>query len=63
MSETQPQVLVIKQLHDESQDAFELRVKQAHDQVIETAQSDSQPFIIYSVPLPVAHPETARAVA
>ena len=63
MSETQPQVLVIKQMFDESQDAFELRVKQAHQHVTEETGTDQQPLIIYSVPLPVAHSEATRAFA
>lgn len=50
MSETQPQVLVIKQWLDESNDAFEQRVSNARNDVARTPDDSDAPLIIYSVP-------------
>lgn len=63
MSDTQPQVLVIKQLLDESTDAFELRVKHAQDGIAKTPDTDATPLIIYSVPLSAPASERTTAFA
>ena len=57
MSEAQTQVLVIKQMFDESTEAFELRVKQAHQEISQTPVSEAAPAILYSVPLPASRAE------
>ncbi len=53
MSDTQPQVLVIKQLLDESNAAFEQRVQLAQDDMTQAPDNGAAPLIIYSVPLPL----------
>jgi hypothetical protein len=54
---------VIKQLLDESTDAFELRVKHAQDGIAKTLDTDATPLIIYSVPLSVPASERTTAFA
>ncbi len=63
MSDTQPQVLVIKQLLDESTDAFELRVKHAQDGIAQAPDKDAAPLIIYSVPLSISVRDHTNAFA
>ncbi|MCX7315527.1 MAG: hypothetical protein NTZ22_01460 [Hyphomicrobiales bacterium] len=63
MSDTQPQVLVIKQFLDESIDAFELRIKHARDGSAQAPDPNAAPLIIYSVPLSLPAVEHTTAFA
>jgi len=63
MSDTQPQVLVIKQFLDESIDAFELRIKHARDGSAQAPDPNAAPLIIYSVPLSLPTVEHTTAFA
>ncbi len=63
MSDTQPQVLVIKQFLDESNDAFELRIKHAQDGISHSPDHETAPLIIYSVPLALPKTEATTAFA
>jgi hypothetical protein len=63
MSDMQPQVLVIKQFLDESNDAFEQRIKLARDGNAQAPESDTSPLIIYSVPLSLPNTEQTTAFA
>jgi|GEM_PF-1514774 hypothetical protein len=63
MSDTQPQVLVIKQFLDESNAAFEQRVKLAQDDMTQAPGNAVAPLIIYSVPLPLTKTEHTTTFA